>query len=78
MATQFSPDKLAYTGGSGILYYSTDYDAVTSAISSITSSNAPTVESELEALTWVEVGDFDTPIFTSTQENEQTYRSSRC
>lgn len=70
--------KLASAGGSGILYYSTNYNFVTSQIDKLTNTNAETVETQLENLTRTELWDFDSPIFTTIKENEQSYRSARC
>lgn len=69
------PKKLFYEWGSGIVEVAPYAESVAWVPDG---TNEATLISALDALTYTDVWDFQTPVFTTTKENEQEYRSGKC
>lgn len=70
------PKKLGYDGGSGIIEVAA-YDAgVLTARPDGTNEDA--IITVLDGLTYTDVGDFQSPVFSTVKDNEQEYRSGKC
>jgi len=62
----------------GDLSYIQDYSAVSGTVDALDGTNAPTVRTALDALSWVDAGIIGSFDYTHVLENEETVNALNC